>query len=414
MSHIPELNKLLDKDVIKFIDSCEVCHKAKQCRNSFPVSFNRSENLFDLIHVDVWGPYSGDSLTNTPYMLTIVEDCSRNTWTFLMSTKLQVFGILKAFVLMIKTQYGMIIKQVRSDNGSEFLNKNVHQFFTENGILHQTSCVYTPQQNGVVERKHRTLLQVARAMMMHSNLPSKFWSYSILYATWMINRLPSVVLKWKSSFELLNKKAVDLSVAKPFGSLVYSVDNYPYKTKFDTRAHKCVFLGVASNSKAYILYDMDDDKVFNSRDVKCFEKIFPYSTIHDSSGALDDLNGSGADVYVSSSGVNFDKEELNSSGHDSESVISGSSEVATADQGLSGASSATSMPDSGCDSSDNTRSVDIHRKGKRTIRAPIWTKDYVACLSDSIATLKPATSLSTPITFPYVTASILLPHYVSF
>lgn len=95
---------------------------------------------------------------------------------------------------MVQTQFDKTVKVVRSDNGSEFLSRRFTQLLESLRILHQKSCVYTPQHNGIVERRHITLLDSARALMFNSSVPSKFWPNSIMAATWMINRLPSRVM----------------------------------------------------------------------------------------------------------------------------------------------------------------------------------------------------------------------------
>lgn len=115
-------------------------------------------------------------------------------------------GVLSTFIQMVKTNYKKDIKFFRTDNGIEFIKKKVQDLFSQHGILHQRTCIYTPQQNGVVERRHRTLLEAARALMFQSSLPLKFWPYSILTATWMLNRVPSRILGWKTPYELLNMR----------------------------------------------------------------------------------------------------------------------------------------------------------------------------------------------------------------
>lgn len=142
---------------------------------------------------------------------------------------------------------------MRSDNGSEFVNARVQGLFAKKGILHQHSCVYSPQQNGVVERRHRSLLEIARAVMFHSQLPGKLWPYSILYATWILNRLPSRILNWKSPYNLLHNKDADLTVIYPFGSLTFVVNTLPDKKKFDSMSITCVMLGITPDYKAYTL-----------------------------------------------------------------------------------------------------------------------------------------------------------------
>lgn len=110
---------------------------------------------------------------------------------------------ITTFINFIETQFSLKVKILRSDNGPEFRMTN---FYSDKGIMHQTSCVSTPQQNGVVERKHGHLLNVARALLFQANLPKKFWGDAILTATYLINRTPTTLLKGQTPFEMLFHK----------------------------------------------------------------------------------------------------------------------------------------------------------------------------------------------------------------
>lgn len=121
------------------------------------------------------------------------------------------------YVRMMQTQFGRMIKVLRIDYGSEFLNFRFKQMLDSMGILHQKSCLYTPQQNGIVERKHRTLLDSAQAVIFQSSLPDEFWPYSLMTTTWMINRLPSRVLDWKTPYEVLFGTPPDMSILDRLG-----------------------------------------------------------------------------------------------------------------------------------------------------------------------------------------------------
>jgi len=116
-----------------------------------------------LDHVDVWGPYSLTSIHGHKFFFTTVDDYSRYIWVFPLKQKSEVVKILEDFVVCIQTQFGTGIKVIRSDNGIEFFMTN---FFSNKGIIHQTSCVNTPQQNSIVERKHGHLLNLARTLMI--------------------------------------------------------------------------------------------------------------------------------------------------------------------------------------------------------------------------------------------------------
>lgn len=131
------------------------------------------------------------------YFLTLVDDKSRWTWTFLLVWKSDVIVVLRQFLLMIKNQFGKCVKVFRSDNGGEVFNNNCHGLFFMHGIIHQRSYLYTSQQNGVVEKKHRHLLETAKAIKFQVNLPNKFWGECIEAATYIINRIPLSVLKNK-------------------------------------------------------------------------------------------------------------------------------------------------------------------------------------------------------------------------
>ena len=121
-----------------------------------------------------------------------------------MVTKDEAISLIKKFVIMAKTQFGKTVKIIRSDNILELGGSSeALSFFAETGIKHETSCVHTPQQNGVVERKHKHLLEVSRALLFQSFLPLRYWGECVLTATYLINRMPTKVLQGKTPFEIL-------------------------------------------------------------------------------------------------------------------------------------------------------------------------------------------------------------------
>ncbi|KAL0399945.1 UNVERIFIED_CONTAM: Retrovirus-related Pol polyprotein from transposon RE1 [Sesamum radiatum] len=256
---------------------CDICHKAKQSRVHFPLSSSQSSHIFELVHMDVWGPYTNPTMSGCHYVFRLLDDHSRSLWTFLLKHKSQVPSTLKQFCHMISNQFGARIKTIRSNNGSEFLNQECQNLCKVLGIIHQTLCTYTPQQNGRVERKHRHLLNVARALLFQASLPIKFWGDSILTATFLINRTPTKLLNWKTPYELLYGHVPSYTHLRTFGSLCYATNVSPHKSKFHSRAFKCILLGYAMTQKAYKLYDLENKCTLYSRDVSFYESIFPYS-----------------------------------------------------------------------------------------------------------------------------------------
>ena len=158
------------RDTLKFDSkhktvACEICHRAKQTRKPFPLSEHITSDLGDLVHLDLWGPYKIPSSEGNSILLTILDDYTRAVWVYLIKTKDEVPYYINLFHNLIENQFNKRIKVFRSDNGTEFVNQTVTKLCVDKGITHQTSCAYTPQQNGIAERKHRHLLNVARSLM---------------------------------------------------------------------------------------------------------------------------------------------------------------------------------------------------------------------------------------------------------
>jgi len=192
-----------------------------------------------------------------------------------MVTKNEAIGLIKAFVAMVQTQFTHKVKTIRSDNALEFTkSETALDFFASNGILHQTSCVQTPQQNGVVERKHKHLLEVSRALLFQSKVPLNFWGECVLTATHIINRLPTPLLQNKSPFQMLYEKIPSYDYLRVFGCLCYMTTTKQGRDKLQPRALPCVFIGYPYGKKAYKVMDLDNHKVHISRDVVFHEQPF--------------------------------------------------------------------------------------------------------------------------------------------
>ncbi|CAH9127483.1 unnamed protein product [Cuscuta epithymum] len=198
------------------------------------------------------------------------------TWTYLMHFKSDAYLLLVHFLNYVKTQFHTCVKTFRSDNGLEFTQSSFQNLLLQNGIIIQTSCPGTPQQNGVVERKHRHLLNVARALRFQAGLPLKFWGDCLLTATYLINRTPTPILRHKTPYEILFHQPPFFSHLRSFGCLCYASTIHYHPDKFSPRARRCIFIGYPHGQKGYRLYDLDTEKVFVSRDVVFHEHIFPF------------------------------------------------------------------------------------------------------------------------------------------
>ena len=251
---------------------CTTCHYAKHKRSSFSSSTSHALNNFDLIHVDIWGPCSKVTMHGHRYFLTIVNDHSRFTWIYLMQTKAEARKIIIDFVTCIETQFNEKVKTIRSDNGAEFL---IHDFYAQKGIIHQTTCVETPKQNGIVERKHQHLLNVTRSLLFQANLPLNFWCFALPHAAYLINCIPTPFLNKKSPYEKLYAHPCDISNLRVFGYVCYVSTLKSHRQKLDPRAHPCIFIGFKPHTKGYLVYDLHSHSITTSRNIVFYEDHFP-------------------------------------------------------------------------------------------------------------------------------------------
>ncbi|RVW62261.1 Retrovirus-related Pol polyprotein from transposon RE1 [Vitis vinifera] len=179
---------------------------AKHTRTVYPQIPYKPSTVFSLVHSDVWGPSRIKNISGTRWFVTFVDDHTRVTWVFLMKEKSEVGHIFQTFNLMVQNQFNSKIQVLKSDNAKEYFTSSLSTYLQNHGIIHISSCVDTPQQNGVAERKNRHLLEVARCLMFSSNVPNYFWGEAILTATYLINRMPSRVLTFQSPRQLFLKQ----------------------------------------------------------------------------------------------------------------------------------------------------------------------------------------------------------------
>lgn len=181
---------------------------------------------------------------------------------------------------MVGNQFNTSVKTLRSDQGLEF---NMCNLFNLKGILHQRSCVYTPQQNSIVERKHQHILNVARSLRFQAHVPIHFWSDCIVTAVHTINRLPTPILQNHSPFEILFKQQPNYDLFIIFGCLAYASTHPHTPNKFQLRAIPCIFLGYPPGFKGFKLSDPATRHVIISRHVVFHEENFPF---HNSTSGL--------------------------------------------------------------------------------------------------------------------------------
>jgi transposase InsO family protein len=259
--------------------NCETCELSKHHRATFKLrTDDPCLHLFELVHSDIWGPACTIGLCDARYFVTFIDDHSRLTWVYVLKDRSQLFSVFQSFYAEISNQFNAKLLAFRTDNAREYLDSAFQQFLESRGIIHQTSCVRTPQQNGIADRKNGPILAIARALMLQMNVPKIFWADAVLTAAYLLNRMPSRILKGKSPFEMFFPGKNPFSVPpRVFGCVSFVHNHSPNRDKLDPRAHKCIFLGYSRTQKGYRCYSPSLRKHFVSADVTFFEDIPYYS-----------------------------------------------------------------------------------------------------------------------------------------
>lgn len=260
---------------------CEVCLKAKLTRLPFPKqSLSKSSKVLDLVHTDVCGPMQTTSPSGKRYILTFIDDFSRFTMIYLLREKSEVKEKFKEYVAMVKNKFSCKPKILRSDRGGEYFG--AAEYIRSEGIQIQYTAPYTPEQNGVAERKNRTLVEMARCMLVDAGLPYMFWAEAVNMANYLQNRLPSRSIK-ATPYELWNDVKPELKHRVAFGTKCFVHVPTEKRRKLDSTGKEMIFVGFDEKSKAFRCFDREGHKLVISRDVRFIKEIQQDSSMFDES-----------------------------------------------------------------------------------------------------------------------------------
>ncbi|GJZ17989.1 retrovirus-related pol polyprotein from transposon TNT 1-94 [Tanacetum coccineum] len=227
-----------------------------------------TKRCLELLHMDLFGPSAIKSYGGNLYTLVIVDDYSRYTWTRFLKTKNEAFEKFEILSRKIQNQLGSSIVAIRTDHGREFDNEvQFGAYCDAQGITHNFSAPRTPQSNGVVERKNRTLQEMSRTMLNEQSIPQKFWCNAVDTSTYILNRILIRPILGKTPYEIFRGRKPSLEYFKVFGSKCFILNTKDYLTKFDPKSYEGVFLGYSQNSKAYIVLNKHTMKVKESLNV---------------------------------------------------------------------------------------------------------------------------------------------------
>ncbi|KAH9705464.1 hypothetical protein KPL70_011882 [Citrus sinensis] len=265
---LKELEKkgVFGKDQLNSLGFFEDCLLGKASRIKFEYAVHTTKEKLGYIHSDLWGPVQVTSLGGCKFFLIFIDDFSRMVWVYALKSKDEVLEKFKRWKVLVENQTNLKVKVLRTDNGLEYCNKLFEDYCAENGILRHKIVTYTPQQNGLIERMNRTLIEKVRCLLIHSKLPKALWAEALNTACYLVNRSPSTAIGCKTPMELWLGRVADYSKLRIFGC-----EAYPHvkQGKLEARALKCRFLGYPEGVKGYRLWctDFKPPKCIISRDV---------------------------------------------------------------------------------------------------------------------------------------------------
>lgn len=252
-------------------DFCEACVEGKISEFPYPKVSKSKYETFDLFVSDVCEmPEISSSYAKSKYFLTVIDARSDFTFVYFLKYKSEVPDIMIHHLEMIENQFGIRPKTLRSDLGTEYLNNKLQSYLKKKGIRFQCTVGYAPAQNGMAERKNRTLVEAARAMLFDAGLPGHLWAEAVATANHMQNRTADSRFH-EIPFETFFERPIEEEDYHVFGSRTYSMIPKIKRRKLDSKAAKTLFMGYDFMSKGYRVYDPIRKCVTVSRNVVFYD-----------------------------------------------------------------------------------------------------------------------------------------------
>jgi len=257
----------------------ETCQLGKQARHPFPVQTTHvSSKPLEMIHSYVRSTKT-KSIRGCKYYVSFIDDHKRKVWVYLMKHKGEVFQHFLNFKAMVEKEKGASIKCLRFDGRGEYFSNEFNEYLKEHGIQKKYSCNYSPQQNGVTERKNKHIIKITHAMLNEKNLPNYFWAKVVAITVYIMNLTSTTVVHGMTLKEKITGKKPDVSHLKVFGCIAYVHVPDEKKSKLDPKAKKCIFIGYSLEQKGYRCFNPSTQKLQVSRDVVFNEMVSWYSSL---------------------------------------------------------------------------------------------------------------------------------------
>lgn len=290
--------------------TCETCLAGKFARLPFPKKAKKkSAAVMDLVHSDLCGPMKTVTPGGRRYFLTLIDDHSRYTMLYLLREKSETCEAIKDYVHKMKTLFGKPPKKLRTDQGGEYRSGELMMFLKCEGIQQEFTTAYTPQQNGVAERKNRSLVEMARCLLLEAGMHNRYWGEAINTANFLQNMLPTKGAE-VTPFENWHGFKPDMGMLQVFGSEAYVFVPEAKRTKLEAKAVKMVFVGYSLQHKAWRFINTKTNQITISRDAR-----FLYNQVRgDVLEEVEDIQ------YYHFTPVKLNSENPNRSGHAEQSM----------------------------------------------------------------------------------------------
>jgi transposase InsO family protein len=240
----------------------------------------KAKDILDTVHSNIIGPLSPMSMRQKKYVITFIDKASRYVTAVAIGRESETLAEFMKYKNRAEILHDKKIKELQTDQRTEYLETGVQRYLQKNGIQHRKSVIYTPQQNGLCEGLNRTLCNVIRCILIESGLPNSFWKEALQTACYMRNRCPSEVIQFRTPLEIWegrDLKKENFQHMRVFGCRAWTwVPSAHQEGKFSPQARECVFLGYGEGIKGYLLWHKECRVIINSRDVTFQEHIFPY------------------------------------------------------------------------------------------------------------------------------------------
>ncbi|KAJ9542807.1 hypothetical protein OSB04_029313 [Centaurea solstitialis] len=261
---------------------CTACQMGKMRSSHKSKTESSCQSPLEMLHMDLCGPMRIQSISGKKYILVMVDEYSRYTWLEFLRMKSEAPELIIKFIKRIQVLLQLPVRKIRSDNGTEFKNATLDAYLTSVGISHNFSGDYTPQQNGVVERRNRTLVEAARTMLAYSGLPLTFWAKAVSTACFTQNRTIITKRFKKTPCHIINRRVPNVKFFHVFGCRCYILNNRDNLGKFDKKADEGYFLGYSLTSKTFRVYNKRTKMVMETVYVT-FDEAVSMTSEHSSS-----------------------------------------------------------------------------------------------------------------------------------